>query len=73
MALAGLGFDQTAVELIADPGVTDNIHEIDVEAETGHFQISLAGRPLADSPKTSALAAYSVAKCLRDLDSSIVI
>jgi aspartate dehydrogenase len=73
VALAGLGLDRTSVELIADPAATDNIHEIDVDAKSGSFQIRLAGRPLADSPKTSALAAYSVAKCLLDLDSAIVI
>jgi aspartate dehydrogenase len=73
VALAGMGFDDTSVELIADPAATKNIHEIDVEATSGSFQIRLSGLPLAESPKTSALAAYSVAKCLLDLDSAIVI
>lgn len=73
VALAGLGFDGTRVELIADPAATENIHEIEVDADSGTFQIILSGRRLADSPKTSALAAYSVAKCLRDLDSAIII
>jgi aspartate dehydrogenase len=73
IALAGLGFDDTRVELIADPAIKENIHEIEVEANSGAFQIRLAGLPLAESPKTSALAAYSVAKCLLDLDSAIVI
>lgn len=73
VALAGLGFDDTRVELIADPAATENIHEIAVDADSGAFQIQLSGRPLADSPKTSALAAYSVVKCLRDLDAAIII
>lgn len=73
VALAGMGFEQTSVELIADPLATENIHEIEVEANSGSFQIKLAGLPLEESPRTSALAAYSVAKCLRDLDSAVVI
>ncbi len=73
VALAGLGFDDTSVELIADPGLTENVHEIEVEANSGSFRIRLSGLPLEESPKTSALAAYSVAKCLRDLDSAVVI
>lgn len=73
VALAGLGFDNTSVELIADPEATENIHEIEVDAVSGSFRISLSGRPLIDSPKTSALAAYSVAKCLKDMDSAIII
>ncbi len=73
VALAGMGFDDTRVELVADPEATDNSHEIEVDAICGSFQISLSGRPLIDSPKTSALAAYSVARCLKDLGSAIVI
>ena len=73
VALAGLGFDETTVELIADPEARDNTHEVDVDAQSGSFQITLSGLPLKESPKTSALAAYSVAKCLLDLGSAIVI
>lgn len=73
VALAGAGFDQTRVELEADPELDENKHEIQVEAESGSFTIRLSGLPLKDSPKTSALAAYSVAKCLKDLNNTIKI
>jgi len=73
VALAGAGFDNTRVELIADPRITENVHEIEVEAASGSFHVSLAGQPLEESPKTSALAAYSVAKCLMDMASAVVI
>lgn len=73
VALAGLGFDKTAVELVADPHTRENSHEIEVLASSGAFRIELAGKPLEESPKTSALAAYSVAKCLLDLESAVVI
>jgi len=72
VALAGIGFDASEVELIADPDITENQHEIEVQAVTGTFRICMSGRTLADSPKTSALAAYSVVRCLINRVSEIV-
>ncbi len=73
IALAGLGFDETKVELIADPNIIDNIHEISVSGETGYFTIVLKGKPSVYNPKTSALTAFSVTKCVADFGSSIII
>lgn len=64
VALAGLGFDRTDVELIVDPTVNENTHEIEVEAKSGHFTISLTGKPLATNPRTSMLTAHSVVRAL---------
>lgn len=60
MALSGLGFDRTEVELIADPAVTANIHEIRAEGEFGSLQFRISGNALPDNPRSSALAAMSV-------------
>ncbi|WP_425043377.1 aspartate dehydrogenase [Primorskyibacter sp. S87] len=60
VALAGLGFDQTEVELIADPSISENIHEIHAEGEFGAFSFRISGRALSDNPRSSALAAMSV-------------
>lgn len=60
VALAGIGFDRTEVELIADPTITDNIHEIHAEGTFGRFEFRIAGNPLPGNPRTSALAAMSV-------------
>ena len=73
VAIAGLGFDATRVELIADPDITENRHEIEVDANSGAFHIRLSGAPLPDSPKTSALAAYSVVKCALERRQSLII
>ncbi len=73
VALAGLGFDETDVELIADPSVTGNIHEIEVRAESGDFTITLTGKPSASNPRTSMLTAYSVVRTLLNLDEAVVI
>jgi aspartate dehydrogenase len=73
VALAGLGFDNTEVELVADPAAPGNVHEIEAEGAAGRFAIQLQGKPSKTNPKTSALAALSVARALLNLDATIVI
>jgi aspartate dehydrogenase len=73
VALAGLGFDATEVELVADPDAPGNVHEIEAEGAAGRFAIQLQGRPSRSNPKTSALAAMSVARALLNERATIVI
>jgi aspartate dehydrogenase len=73
VALAGLGFDATEVELVADPAAPGNVHEIEAEGAAGRFAIQLQGKPSRSNPKTSALAALSVARALVNLEATIVI
>lgn len=73
VALAGIGFDATEVELVADPEAPGNVHEIEAEGAAGRIAIQLQGKPSRTNPKTSALAALSVARALINLDATIVI
>jgi aspartate dehydrogenase len=73
VALAGLGFEKTEVELVADPEAPGNVHEIEAEGAAGRFAIQLQGKPSRTNPKTSALAALSVARALLNLGAVIVI
>ncbi|MDE0246121.1 MAG: aspartate dehydrogenase [Gammaproteobacteria bacterium] len=60
VALAGAGFDETQVKLIADPNVDQNIHEIVATGDFGRFSFEIRGNALPDNPKSSAIAAMSV-------------
>lgn len=62
VALAGLGFDATTVELVADPHSCRNVHEICFEGSDGTGRIEIEGRPSPDNPRTSLLTAHSVAR-----------
>ena len=73
VALAGVGFDKTQVQLIADADVTGNIHEIAATGDFGSLHFQITGHALADNPRTSALAAMSVISKIEQLNAAIVI
>lgn len=62
LALAGIGFEATQVRLVADPGVTRNVHEVSVTAGAADYTIRIEGHPSPDNPKTSVTTVYSIAR-----------
>lgn len=73
VALAGLGFDDTTVELIADPGIERNVHEIVAEGDFGRFEFRIEGKSLPDNPRSSAITAMSVVREILNPTSPIAI
>ena len=72
-ALAGLGFEATTVELVADPGVTQNVHRLEAEGAFGSMTLQINANPSPDNPKTSHIAALAIMRLLENEAASIVI
>lgn len=72
-ALAGIGFEKTEVELIADPAVTQNVHRIQAEGVFGSMTTEIKANPSPDNPKTSHMAALSIMRILENRASAIIL
>lgn len=72
-ALAGLGFEATTVVLVADPGVTQNVHRLEVEGAFGAMTLEIKANPSPDNPKTSQIAALSIMRLLENEAAAVVI
>lgn len=60
LALAGVGMQRTRVRVVADPGVSQNQHTINVDSPLGTLKTTLVNQPSRTNPKTSGLVAQSV-------------
>jgi aspartate dehydrogenase len=67
LSLAGIGFDRTRLEVVADPGLTFNTHTINVDGRSGRFQLVLENVPSPENPKTAWLACYSALAAVQAL------
>ena len=67
LGLAGVGADQTRLEIWADPGVTRNSHSIRLEGAETRFEMKIENVPTEENPATGKLTALSVIACLRGL------
>lgn len=72
-ALAGVGPDATTISLVADPNATTNRHEITAEGAFGRLDVAISNNPLPQNPKTSAMAALSLARSIENRTSAIII
>jgi aspartate dehydrogenase len=73
LSLAGIGPDRTRLEIWADPGVTRNMHRIEVDAESARFSMSIENIPSPDNPRTGQITGLSVVALLRSLTAPFVV
>lgn len=73
IALAGIGFERTRVQVIADPGLATNRHSISARGAFGSFEAQVDGLPLPDNPRSSSLTAMSLLRAIRNRSDAVVI
>lgn len=73
LSFAGIGAQNTVVEIWADPQTEFNSHEIVVESAFSRISAKVQNRPDPANPKTSVLAAQSIIATLRGFTEEFVI
>ena len=66
LAMAGIGPDRTTIDIWADPGVTRNIHRIELDSDSARMELQIENIP-SDNPKTGRITAQSVIALLRKM------
>ncbi len=73
LSLAGIGPDQTQVEVWADPTSQRNTHTIEVTSDSSDFTMTIAGRPTESNPATGRITPLSALATLRRLTAPLVV
>lgn len=67
LSLVGIGFEKTVVNVVVDPSIKRNMHEIAVKGEFGELRTVVENVPSKMNPKTSLLAALSAIATLKQV------
>ncbi|WLR52898.1 aspartate dehydrogenase [Bacillus tianshenii] len=73
LSMAGIGFDETKVQVFADPTVRNNTHQIIAKGYFGEVKFDVQNTPSAANPKSGYIVAMSICKVLKNLTSPIVV
>ncbi len=73
VSMAGIGFDATEVQVIADPAVTRNQHTVEAEGAFGNLTFRIENIPSAENPRTGTLTAMSLLHALRRRSARVLI
>jgi len=67
LGLAGVGAENTRLEIWADPALSRNTHTIKVDADSARFEMTIENVQSEENPGTGKITALSVIACLRGL------
>ena len=67
LGMAGIGPDETTLEIWADPALERNTHTIEVEADSARLHMTIENVPSDENPGTGRITAFSVIATLRGL------
>jgi len=73
LSIAGIGPDQTMVEVWADPNASGNKHEIIVTGGSSTIRTAVENLPDPTNPKSSMLAGYSIVSALKKQTNMIAV
>lgn len=72
LSLAGIGADQTMVEVWADPGVDRNHQSVRVRSDSGEAEMQIRNIPSEENPRTGKITALSTIACLQRMTAPMV-
>ncbi|PWA07058.1 aspartate dehydrogenase [Pueribacillus theae] len=73
LSLAGIGVNETNVQIVADPQIDKNIHTIKARGDFGEFELQIANHAMPGNPKTSYLTALSILSLLKSMGEQTII
>lgn len=71
IGLAGIGPDQTRLEVWADPSVTCNTHTVVVKSDSSDIHVTIENRFAKEIPRTGLITHQSVVAALRGLVATV--
>ncbi|MBI4340416.1 MAG: aspartate dehydrogenase [Chloroflexi bacterium] len=71
VSMAGIGPHRTILQVIADPSISRNTHDVQVDGDFGSMHFHIENVPSEDNPRTGRLTALSILAYLRQLTSPL--
>jgi aspartate dehydrogenase len=67
LALAVGDWEAVTVRIVADAGTPTTIHVVEIASDAGSYRLEFRNHPSPDNPRSSALVAASVLRCIETI------